>query len=1003
MKTKQKSHKKSMKKQLWLIFVTGAVICTSALTNKAIGCKDIELYVAESSAELSDEHKYIYPLSGLTQYYVRVQWTEQSEGISDDDFDVAIWDSWSGGGFTDRVAHQYGISDDTDHTTQSYDLLVNSSEYSHALDAGRHMIYARVRRQGGWWLPTSNGPDNECQVDILLADIDVDSDRTGDVECTSAEDSAEMSSPAVVIVNNDDDDNSGSSDNDDAVIGVGDVEDIVKLFIHRTGIPKCGCGWLEIGGSAGNKNILRIFSNRTTSAVVMVGPETNYTYKRFTSPVTDEDMICGLEAVTYPHAPGATIPIEWKIYATTQLPPTVPPIVTDTVNVQATPFIFLPSTAEPKRAYVSDCDSQFVSALTGALGSTPATPVTTVTCGEWSSQPYYQDVWVQDEVELGYVRWPTLSGTDNDMPVVWDLPRYYDQYGSDLRNWPENDLLAQDFGHFEKGTKWGDGTMGGNFEVTPPLTGYPFGRVIMGSYVSQDIKDFIDNQNEQVPYVQCDTSWTVVRHIDEVINFVEVGPGFKVLVADTSEAVSILENMNDEDSGTAESGSTSTLVDNDQNWDTDEWKDGFIEITAGPAHGQVRKIASNTSNTITVTPDWDSETGTAESGTNNTLTDDDKEWKDDHWKQGRIDITAGTGSGQWRAITGNDADTISVWPDWDSDSGTAESGTNNTLVDNDKSWSANYWQGGSIEITAGTGSGQVREISSNTPTTIMVSTNWTTNPDSTSQYEVTAYPDSTSQYEVKAYAQRTSEYTVVERDAYRAVCFEGDEDYGVATSGSTTTLSDSTKSWTTDWSGGVIIIADPPDRRQTQWISQSSSDTVTIDGTWEDGHEAGESWRYVIVEIPKMKPSYGTPTEPASYAVRELCTNDWTEYQDSRQADIDAIRTKLNTDLGIGSSDYIKIPTFYDRYSQPDEAETLMANMVNCLVKGSQVIIPMPFGPKDSSGNDVFEEDVKARLNPAPLSISTDFIDDWDTYHTGWGEVHCGTNATRKAPSTNWW
>jgi len=64
-------------------------------------------------------------------------------------------------------------------------------------------------------------------------------------------------------------------------------------------------------------------------------------------------------------------------------------------------------------------------------------------------------------------------------------------------------------------------------------------------------------------------------------------------------------------------------------------------------------------------------------------------------------------------------------------------------------------------------------------------------------------------------------------------------------------------------------------------------------------------------------------------------------------------------------------------------------------------LVPKPFGLKDSSGNDIFEQNVQNKLSTTGLAVT--FIDDWDCYHYHQGEVHCGTNATRTPPSTNWW
>jgi hypothetical protein len=69
-------------------------------------------------------------------------------------------------------------------------------------------------------------------------------------------------------------------------------------------------------------------------------------------------------------------------------------------------------------------------------------------------------------------------------------------------------------------------------------------------------------------------------------------------------------------------------------------------------------------------------------------------------------------------------------------SGTATAGAASTLTDSGKAWVTNEYQSLTITIVAGTGAGQVRTISSNTATVITVSAAWTTNPDTTSQYEV---------------------------------------------------------------------------------------------------------------------------------------------------------------------------------------------------------------------------------------------------------------------------
>ncbi|RLF25311.1 MAG: hypothetical protein DRN01_06540, partial [Thermoplasmata archaeon] len=66
--------------------------------------------------------------------------------------------------------------------------------------------------------------------------------------------------------------------------------------------------------------------------------------------------------------------------------------------------------------------------------------------------------------------------------------------------------------------------------------------------------------------------------------------------------------------------------------------------------------------------------------------------------------------------------------------GIATSSTATTLVDTSKDWENDVWLGDIVIIIAGTGKGQVRTISSNTSDTLTVSSAWTTNPDTTSEY-----------------------------------------------------------------------------------------------------------------------------------------------------------------------------------------------------------------------------------------------------------------------------
>jgi hypothetical protein len=73
--------------------------------------------------------------------------------------------------------------------------------------------------------------------------------------------------------------------------------------------------------------------------------------------------------------------------------------------------------------------------------------------------------------------------------------------------------------------------------------------------------------------------------------------------------------------------------------------------------------------------------------------------------------------------------------------GTATAGAASTLTNSAKTWATNQWANSQIRISAGTGLGQIRTISSNTSTVITVSAAWTTTPDATSVYSIEGNDD----------------------------------------------------------------------------------------------------------------------------------------------------------------------------------------------------------------------------------------------------------------------
>ncbi|XP_020637768.3 protein-arginine deiminase type-3 [Pogona vitticeps] len=113
---------------------------------------------------------------------------------------------------------------------------------------------------------------------------------------------------------------------------------------------------------------------------------------------------------------------------------------------------------------------------------------------------------------------------------------------------------------------------------------------------------------------------------------------------------------------------------------------------------------------------------------------------------------------------------------------------------------------------------------------------------------------------------------------------------------------------------------------------------------------------------------------------------------------IDWNREVLKEELELTEEDIIDIPQLFS--SSCGKANAYFPDMVNMLVLGKYLGIPKPFGPIIHE-QCCLEEKVRSLMEP--LGLSCTFIDDFETYHTNLGEIHCGTNVRRKPFSFKWW
>jgi protein-arginine deiminase len=126
-----------------------------------------------------------------------------------------------------------------------------------------------------------------------------------------------------------------------------------------------------------------------------------------------------------------------------------------------------------------------------------------------------------------------------------------------------------------------------------------------------------------------------------------------------------------------------------------------------------------------------------------------------------------------------------------------------------------------------------------------------------------------------------------------------------------------------------------------------------------------------------------------------LADRDLMAAQEIVQSKIDSVRRTLQDGLGVADSDIIEIPVLFNSSPEwfPGRYFSETVNMVNSLLIGNELIVPDPLGPI-VDGKDVLLQAVKDRLEPLGCRVRP--VDNFYPYHRHGGEIHCGTNATRR-------
>lgn len=546
-------------------------------------------------------------------------------------------------------------------TSANIELFVEGIRPSEEI--GKEQIRVYIDPDGNG--PAGTDCGDAVRLTVLKLDLDVDSDRSISIDDTDDdinEENWRNDRGAIIHVNNDDDnpidhrpDNylgSGTSaflthlTPDTTINGLADRDDMGLLDIQQMVLPPGFSVWLR----AKTTDIarVRIFDDRTNAAdAEVLGSSVGIPNGAWTEHRIPDANIAtpalagagtlefGIEAIEYPFDMfngmfSGVVDLELVLRRGTNVTDSV--IGIDKVRTQVAPFLMLPNTATSEAIYFRNWPD-----IAPGVAHPFSGPIeTVVAAANVRKTPTIPDAWTQDEWELGYSSIPDVGATVKILPTVMDMPRddpsgHYllDVWGKRNLMGPVPDVgptLARDrkFHLHQIAPNRGDSiTYGGNLELVPPYTGFDYGRVVYGitpGHVDDSVRGILSGSRLQAKKVGLHhykliepfTDWLSVAHIDEMFAFVpsgtaganQAGGDWKLAVADTQTALSLLQNLDVEVTGTATTGTATTLVRAAAGWTANQWQNGIVMIIAGAGIGQKRVIASNTGDTLTIIGGW---------------------------------------------------------------------------------------------------------------------------------------------------------------------------------------------------------------------------------------------------------------------------------------------------------------------------------------------------------------------------------------------------------------
>jgi len=385
-----------------------------------------------------------------------------------------------------------------------------------------------------------------------VADIDVDADRDGVVNNTPSDDDNEAAwsttRGAVYYYNVDDDDNNNSEDALDGIVnGANDALDLARVIVRSYNqAPTDGTAVIAVDTAAqGRVRIFRESPPGTWTSVYSTEPD-------FTLPIADViagDVTLGIEANT-------RIGPSWngRVTLTFEIRDNMAAVLgSDVVLLRCAPWLMSTNLWPAQEAHVVNVGSNNLAFRT-TTSSVCATAGTTYI--EAPGASYSNDRWIQDSSEDGTILLPVSGSPRRRIPNVLQLARW-----RPIDAWCVNNLFNPDFDltrRFDSNTS--SMNYGGNLEITGPLTGWPWGRIIVGGGTSPPLgggapvtrrmvlayRDYFNALALQGPYVEISTEWLAVGHVDEIVQVIPAPAtprGWAIMLSSPDQAKTILETV----------------------------------------------------------------------------------------------------------------------------------------------------------------------------------------------------------------------------------------------------------------------------------------------------------------------------------------------------------------------------------------------------------------------------------------------------------------------------